>query len=148
MKNAPLSVTMDNHRNVVIPAQFKEISTQPDQDTNSYTASVTIERPADLNLLPGMTGQVRLQNGDKKTKVSVLLIRHGSIKQTLPESCSYLTKNTSTISQVRVEFDAQGRVISGLNSGDLVVEAGVDRLVTGQRVKAWEKKREASNEAD
>lgn len=138
IENAPLSVTMDSHRNVVIPAQFKEISTQPDQDTNSYTASVTIERPADLNLLPGMTGQVRLQNGDKNQGIRIADSAWLN-KTDFAGELFVFDQNTSTISQVRVEFDAQGRVISGLNSGDLVVEAGVDRLVTGQRVKAWEK---------
>jgi hypothetical protein len=42
-----------------------------------------------------------------------------------------------TVQKVAVELDA-GRVLrAGLNPGDLIVAAGVDRLREGQRVRRW-----------
>ncbi|MEZ9947103.1 efflux RND transporter periplasmic adaptor subunit, partial [Vibrio breoganii] len=45
--------------------------------------------------------------------------------------------DSQLISKVQVLLDEQGKVIDGLSSGDLIVEAGVDVLSDGQQVKAW-----------
>lgn len=60
LKDAEMWVTMDSEPNNRIQGKFKEISTQPNADTNSYEAIVTITRPSDRNLLTGMTGQVHI----------------------------------------------------------------------------------------
>ena len=50
-------VEMDNHPGPAnFRLSFKELSTKPDADTNSYTAKVTLSRPEAMNLLSGMVG--------------------------------------------------------------------------------------------
>ncbi|USD64020.1 efflux RND transporter periplasmic adaptor subunit [Vibrio sp. SCSIO 43136] len=129
-------VRMDNFSSVVIPAQFKEMSTQPNVDTNTFSATVTIERPEAVNLLAGMTGQVLVENSD------------GSKPFSLPNS-AWVSKTDSTgevwlfdaqshqVSKVSVQLNTNGDVIGGVSQGDMIVSAGVENLVEGQTVKVW-----------
>ncbi|MFM2586913.1 efflux RND transporter periplasmic adaptor subunit [Vibrio sp. TBV020] len=138
LEGSLFNVVMDSHRDVLIPATFKEISTKPDSDTNSYSASVSIVRPQQLNLLPGMTAQVRLQNEANHSLVRVAETAWVSKQDSVGELYRF-DQETKTISAVTVELDTQGNIIAGLNSGDLIVEAGVEKLLPGQQVKAWTK---------
>ncbi|MFM2644290.1 efflux RND transporter periplasmic adaptor subunit [Vibrio chagasii] len=129
-------VVMDSHRGIRIPTRFKEISTQPDEDTNSYQAVVSIEKPQDINLLSGMTAQVEVQKNRSDYGIGIVdsawLSKgtdHGELWRYNPDS--------QLISKVQVTLNKQGNVIDGLSSGDLIVEAGVDVLSEGQQVKAW-----------
>lgn len=138
IESSSFNVVMDSHQHLAIPAKFKEISTQPDSDTNSYTASLSFERPTNLNLLPGMTAQVQLLNEKRFAKVDIAssawISRDGDHGQLFK-----FDKQQQVITAVDVTLDAQGNVISGLNEGDLIVQAGVENLVAGQHVKAWTK---------
>ncbi|PTO91687.1 efflux RND transporter periplasmic adaptor subunit [Vibrio splendidus] len=129
-------VVMDSHRGIRIPTRFKEISTQPDEDTNSYQAVVSIEKLEGINLLSGMTAQVEVQKHKSDYGIGIVdsawLTKeadHGELWRYNPDS--------QLISKVQVLLDEQGKVIDGLSSGDLIVEAGVDVLSDGQQVKAW-----------
>ncbi|WP_060981361.1 efflux RND transporter periplasmic adaptor subunit [Vibrio splendidus] len=129
-------VVMDSHRGIRIPTRFKEISTQPDEDTNSYQAVVSIEKPEGINLLSGMTAQVEVQKNKSDYGIGIVDSAwlnkdadHGELWRYNPDS--------QLISKVQVLLDEQGKVIGGLSSGDLIVEAGVDVLSDGQQVKAW-----------
>lgn len=129
-------VVMDSHRGIRIPTRFKEISTQPDEDTNSYQAVVSIEKPEGINLLSGMTAQVEVQKSKPDYGIGIVDSAwlnkdagHGELWRYNPDS--------QLISKVQVLLDEQGKVIDGLSSGDLIVEAGVDVLSDGQQVKAW-----------
>jgi RND family efflux transporter MFP subunit len=135
---SPLTVTMDSRPELHVPAVFKEISTQPDPDTNSYTATVTMERPQTMNLLPGMAAQVHASHSRQSTGLSIA--DSAWLARTDQTGELFLFDQvTETISRVDVLFDSNGRLVSGLSAGDLIIEAGVDRLVEGQRVKAWTK---------
>ncbi|MDV7104568.1 efflux RND transporter periplasmic adaptor subunit [Vibrio sp. TH_r3] len=138
IENSEFSVVMDNHREMSIPAEFKEISTSPNTDTNSYSASLTIVRPTLVNLLPGMTGQVRLHNPVNGDSVSIMTTAWVTKEQNKGQLFRF-DAATQTISLVDVELNEQGRIISGIAYGDLIVEAGVEQLVPGQHVKAWTK---------
>lgn len=131
-------VVMDSHKDVWMPASYKEISTKPDPDINSYQASLTFERPADLNLLPGMTGQVKLKS-DKRSEMVNLAPEAWVSKSSQQGQLFRFDEETQTIALVDVELDASGNIVSGLFSGDLIVQAGVEKLVSGQQVKAWTK---------
>lgn len=136
IEHSEFSVVMDSHRELSIPAKFKEISTQPDADTNSYKASLTFLRPETINLLPGMTGQVRLHNSEQSAPLSIAPTAWVS-KQTGKGQLYLFNTETQTISLVDVVLDDDGNVTSGINRGDLIVEAGVEKLLPGQQVKAW-----------
>jgi RND family efflux transporter MFP subunit len=129
-------VVMDSHRGIRIPTRFKEISTQPDEDTNSFQAVVSIKKPEDIKLLSGMTAQVEVEKSKPDNGVGIVdsawlnkQADHGELWRYDPES--------QLISKVKVTLDNQGNVIDGLSSGDLIVEAGVSGLSDGQQVKAW-----------
>ncbi|MEH0690804.1 efflux RND transporter periplasmic adaptor subunit [Vibrio cholerae] len=136
--SSDFALVMDSHRDVMIPAQFKEISTEPDSDTNSYRASLTFTRPETLNLLPGMTGQVKLHNAQLQGQFAIDDSAWVSRDQHHGELYRF-DDQTQTLEIVQVMVDAQGHITSGLNQGDLIVQAGVERLMPGQQVKAWTK---------
>ena len=136
IEQSQFTVVMDSHRAVAIPAVFKEISTQPDADINSYKASLTFKRPDSINLLPGMTGQVRLHNSEDSAPLVITPTAWVS-KEAGKGQLYLFDPQTNTISLVDVALDANGNVISGINMGDLIVEAGVENLLPGQQVKAW-----------
>ncbi|MGY3571665.1 efflux RND transporter periplasmic adaptor subunit [Vibrio paucivorans] len=136
IRNGQLSVSMDSHRQYVIPAQFKEVSTQPDMDTNSYTASVTIQRPEELNLLSGMSGQVKLVNTQEPNHYR-LADSAWVEKQVQSGVVMRFDPQTQLVNRVEVAIDEHGNVVSGIEKGDLLVEAGVANLMDGQQVKAW-----------
>jgi len=138
ISDSPIGVTMDMHKETLIPARFKEISTQADSDINSYRVSVTIERPLNQNLFSGMTGQVYLPKLPSRVGVDVVETawiskspNHGSLYRFSPE--------THTLQTIQVELNSQGLVTKGLSAGDLIVETGVAQLIEGQQVKAWVK---------
>ncbi|MDN3679116.1 efflux RND transporter periplasmic adaptor subunit [Vibrio tapetis subsp. quintayensis] len=138
LKEKRIWITMDNHSQQRIEASFNQISTQPDLDTNSYEASVTIKRPKAMNLLTGMSGQVHIQSAT----------RHGAFA--LPNA-AWLSKletkgelwrfdpDSQQVNRISVQFDDNNSVIAGLEKGDLIVVAGVEKLIEGQIVKAWKK---------
>ena len=127
---------MDSHRGIRIPTRFKEISTQPDEDTNSYQAVVSIQKPAELNLLSGMTAQVEVQKSTDEKGIGIVDSAWVTKEETQGELWRY-DPVSQMISKVTVALNENGRVVGGLMGGDLIVEAGVDALVDGQQVKAW-----------
>lgn len=136
LSSSDLTVTMDTHRHTRIDASFKEISTRPNTDTNTYTARVTFNTPKGMNLLTDMTGEVNVPTPDP--------VRHYRIAET-----AWISKDThtgqvwrfdpatNTVHQTEVEMDAAGNVVAGLSRGDLIVQAGIDILEEGQLVRPW-----------
>ncbi|WCE31619.1 efflux RND transporter periplasmic adaptor subunit [Vibrio sp. SCSIO 43137] len=130
------AVVFDVHNSIAIPARFKEMSTQPDADTNSYSATVSILRPDSLNILTGMTGQVLIRN--EKAQTGLMLPEDAWIsKQGNKGKVWRFVKETNSVVETELELDQFGAVISGLNSGDMVVIAGAKDLHEGQVVRAW-----------
>ncbi len=136
ISDSELEVSMDSHPDKFISAEFKEISTQADEETNSYKASVMIQRPKTLNLLPGMTGQVHLVNTQAKATIRIPETAWVT-KQSGSGTLFRFNPVSTLLETVAVQLSPNGEVVSGLRQGDLIVEAGVDELVSGQQVKAW-----------
>ncbi|HCG7912690.1 TPA: multidrug efflux RND transporter periplasmic adaptor subunit VmeT [Vibrio parahaemolyticus] len=136
LKNAEMWVTMDSEPSKRIPGKFKEISTQPNIDTNSYEAIVTITRPTDRNLLTGMTGQVHIAK-QSKSNAMTLPTSAWVNKQEKQGEVWVMDSSTQQVSKVTLLLNESGAIESGLDNNDYVVIAGVERLVEGQVVKAW-----------
>lgn len=136
LKNAEMWVTMDSEPSKRIPGKFKEISTQPNIDTNSYEAIVTITRPTDRNLLTGMTGQVHIAK-QSKSNAMTLPTSAWVNKQKKQGEVWVMDSSTQQVSKVTLSLNESGAIESGLDNNDYVVIAGVERLVEGQVVKAW-----------
>ncbi|GAL13735.1 probable Co/Zn/Cd efflux system membrane fusion protein [Vibrio astriarenae] len=136
LKQSKLTVTMDTHRDSRILASFKEISTRPNTDTNSFSAKVTIKTPPSMNLLTDMTGEVNVPNPTP--------VRHYRVAETAwinkDSHTGYVwvyNPQTKQVHQTQVNLDAAGNVTSGLERGDLIVQAGGNKLVEGQVVRPW-----------
>ncbi len=136
LKNAEMWVTMDSEPSKRIPGKFKEISTQPNIDTNSYEAIVTITRPTDRNLLTGMTGQVHIAKQNKSNTMTLPTSAWVN-KQESQGEVWVMDISTQQVNKVTLSLNESGAIESGLDNNDYVVIAGVERLVEGQVVKAW-----------
>lgn len=136
LKNAEMWVTMDSEPSKRIPGKFKEISTQPNIDTNSYEAIVTITRPTDRNLLTGMTGQVHIAKQNKSNAMTLPTSAWVNMQESQGEVW-VMDSSTQQVSKVTLSLNESGAIESGLDNNDYVVIAGVERLVEGQVVKAW-----------
>ncbi len=136
LKNAEMWVTMDSEPSKRIPGKFKEISTQPNIDTNSYEAIVTITRPTDRNLLTGMTGQVHIAKQNKSNAMTLPTSAWVN-KQEKQGEVWVMDSSTQQVNKVTLSLNESGAIESGLDNNDYVVIAGVERLVEGQVVKAW-----------
>lgn len=138
LRSRQFTVVMDGHSDIVIPAKFKEISTSPDADTNSYSATVSMLRPDSINILPGMTGQVHVLNEDT---VNALFIPEKAffVNETGEKAIWRFDPQTQTVKSVVIELNEFGAVVNGLATGDLVVIAGAKDLIEGQAVRAWER---------
>lgn len=136
LKNAEMWVTMDSEPSKRIPGKFKEISTQPNIDTNSYEAIVTITLPTDRNLLTGMTGQVHIAK-QSKSNAMTLPTSAWVNKQESQGEVWVMDSSTQQVNKVTLSLNESGAIESGLDNNDYVVIAGVERLVEGQVVKAW-----------
>ncbi|RKF15765.1 efflux RND transporter periplasmic adaptor subunit [Alginatibacterium sediminis] len=135
IKASPLSVIMDAHPGIRISASLKEISTEPNYQTNTYSAKVTIERPEQLNLLPGMTGIVVVE--DRASSHQFKVPDSAWINQSL--MVWKVNPHNSSVSQTKIILDNDGRVVAGLTQGDQVVVAGLESLYEGQMVKIWKR---------
>lgn len=140
LKDKKFMVVFDFHSAMMYPAQFKEISTEADPATNTYKATVTIDRPSGSNLLTGMTGQVLIAN---TLKSNPLLLPEGAwiSKQAAQGRLWRYNKENKTVTAIDVTINKLGAVVDGLSEGDLIVTAGAKDLKQDQSVQAW--KREA-----
>jgi len=122
---------------VQLQAQYKEAGMRPDPDTNSYPVTLTVAGGGGLSLWPGMPAQVQLQHptlfaGKWVPPAEALFERSGDSAHVWR-----IDDDTLTISRVAVQLDAAGVLLGGLEPGDRIVAAGVDRLSEGQKVRAW-----------
>ena len=143
-----LSVKLDNFPDLTLPARFKEIATQPDTDTNSYSVTLTVNRPATLNILPGMSGVAHIKQGSAAP--AAILLPEGAFitkpsatddinELTMPAQVWRIQPDTNQLEAITVELDAQGYVIGGVKAGDRIVTAGAKMLQHNQQIRGWEK---------
>ena len=138
LQKKKFAVVFDLYNAMMVPAQFKEISTQADPETNSYITTVTILRPDGINILTGMTGQVLTANTLKSNPLQ-LPDESWIDKQADKGKVWRYQQQSSTVEAVEVQINESGAVISGLVEGDLIVIAGAKDLKEGQTVRAWKR---------
>ncbi|KLU99095.1 efflux RND transporter periplasmic adaptor subunit [Photobacterium aphoticum] len=138
LQQAMIWVVMDNYAAQSLPAEFKELSTRPDGDTNSYTAKVTVSRPADRNMLSGMSAQVHI---GKSAAMKAIHLPAGSWveKDDQQGTVWQVDPATGVVSALSLTVNAHGDVVGGLKQGMVIVTAGAQELLSGQQVRAWER---------
>jgi RND family efflux transporter MFP subunit len=132
------TVEFDLLPGVRLDADYKEVSLQPDPDTNSYPVTLVVSSPENFSARPGMPATVRLHHP--------ALLPDGWVLP--PEALFERAGNAArvwridsdmTIHKTPVQLDGEGVVRQGLNPGDRIVAAGVNRLREGQKVRVWER---------
>jgi RND family efflux transporter MFP subunit len=124
------------------PGRLKEIATHADPSTRTYEATVVFDRPADVNVLPGMTAKVRvhLTAGEEE----VVIPAQATVADDDGRASVWLVDPaTMTVRRQAVTLGelAGDRVFvkEGLSSGDLVAVSGVAQLREGMAVRRWER---------
>ncbi|MDF3931145.1 efflux RND transporter periplasmic adaptor subunit [Pseudomonas citronellolis] len=136
-----------------LPARYKEHSTRPDPATLSYTVTLTIERPQDATLLPGMSATIEVdfsQLGRAAAPVlrvpveAVFSADDGAPGHSQVWVVSGDDANLR-VARREVRLGQPGRdgiqVLDGLQPGERIVAAGTAELRDGQHVRAWQRER-------
>lgn len=132
------AVSFDLNNQIKMPAKFKEMSTQPDPDTNSYKATLEVIRPGAMNILTGMTGQVYIYREQQAHKL--VLPESAWEKRTASTGSLWrLDPSNNSVHLISVSIDKDGAVVDGLQAGDLIVTAGIHELYEGQVVRPWQR---------
>nr|WP_315973181.1 efflux RND transporter periplasmic adaptor subunit [Vibrio rarus] len=119
------------------PLTFQEIDTESNSSTGSYKVTMIMERPADLGILPGMSGNIHatMPKSSPTQLPSTALFTCGT------QTCVWRVTKDSTVEQVPVTLSEQGEVLTGLSDGQKIVASGVTELAQGMQVREWIKER-------
>ncbi|GLR74290.1 efflux RND transporter periplasmic adaptor subunit [Aliivibrio sifiae] len=131
------SVSFDSFPNSTFPLEFEEIDTEADSKTSSYTVKMSMPRPKDLGILPGMSGQVKVtipKGGSEKLPLS-------AIEQDGDMTYVWRVSDDGTVEKVAIELNDKRQVTSGLNDSDRIVSSGISGLEEGVKVRKWVKER-------
>ena len=126
------------------PLTIKEFSTQADAKTQTFEYVLTMPRPEDHNILPGMTANVhaivtelaetQMIAGFKIPAIAVFADEKNQshvwiIKQ--PDNTAHARKVTTG----KLTGSDQIEILDGIKSGDVIAIAGVSQLREGMRVR-------------
>ncbi|MBY5991859.1 efflux RND transporter periplasmic adaptor subunit [Ferrimonas balearica] len=119
-----------------LDARFKESQARPDRDTNSYRVTLSITRPSQLNLLPGMATKVHLSRPSQDAQPwylpeEAVVSREGQLVT------AWKLDSDDRLTPITLTLDDQGAVIGGVEPGDRLVAAGAKKLQSGQKVRRW-----------
>lgn len=131
------SVTFDSFPTVSFPLEFEEIDTEADSKTSSYTVKMSMPRPKDLGILPGMSGQVKVtipKGGSEKLPLS-------AIEQDGDTTYVWRVSEQGIVEKIAIELNEKRQVISGLNDSEQIVSSGISGLEEGMKVRKWVKER-------
>ena len=122
---------------------FSEVSTLADELTKTYEVIFLMDTPKDFTILPGMTAVVRAElNIDSATAPSFYLpsnvvLKEGQdnyvfVLEQVAEGKGKISKKLITIGEIT---PLGIEVYSGLQQGELVVTAGMSKILDGMLVK-------------
>lgn len=125
------------------PVTFREVVTVADPVTQTYSAVFSLERPADMTILPGMSGSLDVE-GILEERDPVFLVPPLALEQPATGSPRVwvvdATNGSVSPRDVQLGRPRGGgiEVVAGLSEGEQIVVAGVSRLRKGMRVRALE----------
>ena len=149
----PIDVKFDQQPGKVYKAVLKEYDTEADPKTQAYRVQVTMNKPEDINVLPGMTATVLADMRrifPEEYDLIVLPVEAVFAAEDAPvgSEARFVWKydpDSQQVSRTAVtvgELTSNGIVVaSGLAQGDQVVAAGVHFLKEGQKVRPMVKER-------
>ncbi|MCE2595789.1 efflux RND transporter periplasmic adaptor subunit [Motilimonas cestriensis] len=122
------------------PAHITELSTLADNTTGSYTVVLRLPTPDKLNVFPGMSALVSISLPTQAESKLPKLPASAVINENGQTYVFRLLENEQKVEKVAVNL-AEGRLVSGLTDGDLLVTAGANELTDGQTAVRWIKER-------
>ena len=131
------TVTFDSFPNFQFPLEFEEIDTEADSKTSSYTVKMSMARPTELGILPGMSGQVKvtIPSGESE-KLPI-----GAIDTEGDKTYVWRVAEDGRVEKVEVELSDKRQILSGINDSDQIVSSGIAGLEEGMKVRKWVKER-------
>lgn len=126
-------------------AKVKEVSTQADPETQTYSATFTLPNPKDLNVLPGMTAIIHTKFQLIKGKAEKTFTIPISAVFNDKKGISYvwvILPSTHTLKKQEVKISrltGEGAVVTaGLSPGQDIVAAGAEFVKEDMKVKPFE----------
>jgi RND family efflux transporter MFP subunit len=136
-----LAVALDALPGKEFPATLKEMTTQADPATQTFTITVTLPRPEGFDVLPGMTAELRVKAHLNQERLpaaiqvpveAVVSDESKGSRVWLIDLKEWRTKSKKVkLGQVRGN---KVEVLSGLKEGDTIAVAGVMHLREGMKV--------------
>ena len=125
------------------PLQFSEVATQPDPVSKTYEVILTMEKPRNRNLLPGMTARVFARElAPENARIRVYLPPKVVLEDSAGNYVFTVSDNgdgTGTIERRSVTIGDIGplgiEVFAGVSAGDRVVSAGMSKISAGMQVR-------------
>ena len=124
---------------------FKEASLEADTSSQTYEIKFSFEAPEGINILPGMNAIIWVRNPATRSTDAKIKIPLQSIMQETNQKYVWAVDMTSMkISRKNITVEeGVGEALTvtrGLNSGDVIVIAGVSSLSEGMTVRPWVQK--------
>lgn len=122
------------------PLTLKEVATRADPQTQTFEVTFLMERPTQINVLPGMTATVKADLsyylGDSG---GVMIPANAVVADSKLDPRVWIVDETSmTVNPLPVKVgqmqDNNIEILEGLNAGDRIVISGVAFLVEGMKV--------------
>lgn len=135
--------TLESDPQRKIPASFKEASLEADAASQTYEVTFGFEGPEDLIILPGMNGTVWLRDpSTSSTTFGGLSVPLTAITSDGDQNYVWVVDpKTQEVSKRTIEIapvvGESLRIISGLESGETIVETGISALAEGMKVTKW-----------
>ncbi|MDB1123642.1 efflux RND transporter periplasmic adaptor subunit [Vibrio algarum] len=135
--NKKATMTFDSFPQESFSVQLLEIDTEADSKTNSYKTTLVMDRPDEVGVLPGMSGQVRVS----LPKTDATDVPDSALFTENEKQYVWRVNEEGLTEKVEIVLSEKGTVESGLNDGDLVVISGVAGVEEGTKVREWIKER-------
>lgn len=116
---------------------FQEIDTEADPKTGSYKVTMVMERPPELGILPGMSGNAYLvsqNSGATKIPDSALFEESG-------KTYVWRVDDQGVVAKADITMNDNGQILQGLADGDQIIISGINVIEPGIKVRAWVKER-------
>ncbi len=139
-----IRVRFDNHPDLEIPAELKEVATEPSRTTRTFAVTLIMDQPEGIRVLPGMAGRATA-DADEDLLQTRLIVPVTSVFSPRSGEGTFvwvIDEASGTVAQRAVEpgplTDSGQEILSGLESGEIIATAGVHFLREGQVVRILE----------
>jgi len=127
------------------PLKVKEFSTTPDVQTKTYKATMTMERPNDFPVFPGMSVNVilnaelkdEMEKGNFVVPVSSVFSDESGQSRVWIVNTEAMTVHARPVTTDSLTADTV-ELAGGVQPGEIIVTAGVSQLMEGQKIRFFE----------